>query len=338
VTKAAVKKNDSMADIAAALREAGSILLFPHILMDGDAIGSAAALCLSLRAAGHESWVVIEDQIAANLAFLAHGTCLRVEEAAKRFPHGADLSLCIDCGEESRFPARQELYRAGRRSVCLDHHPTSAGIADLNYIDPAAAATGEIVYDLLTAGGLPLDRTTAGCLFAAIATDTGNFTYSNTTSRSHEITVALMDCGIDVNAICVQLYESIPLAKLRLEAAVFAELELIADGRAAIAAVTREMLQRCGARMEDTDGLVERMRSLRGVQIAVLLKEVDAECIKAAMRAKTHGDVAAIACRHGGGGHVKAAGCTLHDNLAAVRSLLGREVEEALAGAPEDGD
>ncbi|MGI6721831.1 MAG: DHH family phosphoesterase [Anaerovoracaceae bacterium] len=322
-----MRKNNTLREIGDKLLESSSLLIFPHIMMDGDAIGSAVALCLAMRDRGLESWVVIEDKLADNLQFLMKGCCVPLQECSITAP---DISLCIDCGDHSRYPERAELYDSGRIKICIDHHPTSEGIADYNYIDPGAAATGEIVFDLLTECGVDINTEIAECLFAAIATDTGNYMYSNTTRRSHEITMALMDTGIDCSETGVKIYENEPIEKMSLQSRVLSGLELFADGQGVIAEVTQQMLQETGARMEDTEGIVSRLRSLKGVEIAVLVKEVGPGEYKVTMRAKMRGDVAAIAVRHDGGGHVKAAGCTLRGTLEEARAIIMQEVTAAL--------
>ena len=318
---------DTLKTIGEELKKAESILLFPHIMMDGDGLGSALALCESLRKMGKSSFLVIEDKIADNLAFMAKDQVVFYTECEME----PDICLCIDCGEESRFPKRKELFRSGKKLICIDHHPTSEGIAELNYIDPGAAATGEIVFDLIKENEMPLDEYIAGCLFAAIATDTGNFTYSNTTVRSHEITIELMKEGIDHAAICSAIYENESMAKVLLQSKVMLSAERYADDRFVIAEVTQQMLKECGGRMEDTDGIVADLRSLKGVEIAMLVKETADGDIKVNMRAKQKADVAKIAARHGGGGHVKAAGCTISGaDIHEVKETMIKEATEAL--------
>lgn len=309
------------------LEGADRILLMPHIMVDGDGLGSAAALCMALRHLNKTAWIVLEDKVADHLMFLKRDLCVQVEQCPVQQP---DVTLCIDCGEEGRFPKRKELFRRGNVTVCIDHHPTSEGIADLNYIDAGAAATGELIYDLIRTNDWPLDRAEAEGLFAAIATDTGNYMYSNTTRRSHEITCELMDTGLDCNAVSVALYENESIEKMMLQGKMLSTIRRFANGQGVIAMVTQKMLKDTGAGMEDTDGFVSLLRSLKGVEIAILLKEQAENMVKVTMRAKRKGDVAAIASRHGGGGHVKAAGCTIRSNLKDALPLLMREAAAAL--------
>jgi len=321
-----MKKNDSLGKIAEIIGEADSVLIFPHILMDGDAMGSATALCMALRNMGKEAWVLLEDKIADYLAFMDNGCCTHKQDIIA----SPDISLCIDCGETGRFPNRTEAFEKGRTKICIDHHKTSDPFCDYNHIDSSSAATGELVYLLLREMGAEFTAQICESLFAAITTDTGNFQYSNTTIRSHEITVALMKEGVDVNKVSVELYENEKPEKFRLHNMVMDTMEIFAEGKAVIAYVTRDMIKKSKALMEDTEGLVSALRSLRGIQIAMLLKENSDGSYKVTMRAKTQGDVAAIASRYDGGGHTKAAGCTINDSLENAMKIMKREAEKQL--------
>ncbi|MEA4922561.1 MAG: bifunctional oligoribonuclease/PAP phosphatase NrnA [Eubacteriaceae bacterium] len=321
-----MEKNNTLKEIGQELIKADSVLIFPHILMDGDALGSAVAMCIAMRQRGKTAYVVTEDKTADYLKFMTGDHCMPVEKCNLE----PDVSMCIDCGDEGRFPRRAGLFNSGKKTICIDHHSTSEGIADLNYINEKASATGEIVYDLLTENEMEISTEMAECLFAAIATDTGNYMYSNTTRRSHEITMALMDIGVDCNKISVAIYENESVEKMLLQSNVLAGMKRFADGKGVIASVTEEMLKENNALMEDTEGLVGKLRSLKGVEISVLLKENRKKNIKVAMRVKQQGDVAAIAKKYNGGGHVKSAGCTIDDTIENAESLMIKEVTEAL--------
>ncbi|MCB6992597.1 bifunctional oligoribonuclease/PAP phosphatase NrnA [bacterium 210820-DFI.6.37] len=323
-----MKENDSIREIAERLLAAERVLLFPHIQMDGDALGSAAALCGALRSAGKQAAVLVEDPVPEYIQFLDQGYCTEDPEAIP----SPDVCVCVDCGEVSRFPKREKYFFQGKTTICVDHHTTSRPFADYNYIDPKAAATAEIIYRLLTAMELPIDKETGEALFTGICTDTGNFQYSNTTKESHLIAAALYDSGIDHAGIAVKLYQNTSLEKLRITNKILNGLRLFCEGRAAMAWVDQEMLQQTGASMEDTEGSVETLRNIKGVEIAAFLKEKEAGVIKVSMRAKTDGNVAKIAEKFGGGGHVKAAGCTLRTDMETALGQLAEAMEESLRG------
>lgn len=314
--------NDDFKDIGAMIESKNSIYIVPHIMMDGDAMGSAAALCRALRKKKKTAWVLTEDKIPDNLMFLDEG--LTTDDAEKI--ESPDLCVLLDCGEESRYPKRKDAVAKSGKIICLDHHATSKAVFDMNHIDTEAAATGEIVYDLLCEMKVDMDKDIGEAIFAAITTDTGNFQYSNTTRRSHEIVAELYDLGIDHNKVSIEIYQSEPVEKIKLHGMVLGDIKIFGEGKAAIAKVTQDMLRKTGARMEDSEGLVSKLRDIKGVEIAALLKEQPDGEIKVTMRAKEYADVSKIAQKHNGGGHVKAAGCSLNCKTEEAQDIIENEI------------
>ncbi|MCI8610178.1 MAG: bifunctional oligoribonuclease/PAP phosphatase NrnA [Firmicutes bacterium] len=336
-----MKKNNTFQEIAKQLLAAKSVLIYPHVNMDGDAMGSGTAMCRALRSLGKESYVLIEDDIARNLQFLDEGYCTRNQDVMEN----PEVSLCLDCGDMSRFPKRKDKFLEGKVTICIDHHRTSQPFCDFNYIDPGVAATGELIYQLLLAMDAPKDRQTANALFAAISTDTGNFQHSNTTKQSHMIVADLYDWGVEANMVSREIYNRVRLERIRIQNRALQNMEIFAGGQAAMAYVDGRMLLETGAGMDETEGTVDQLKSIDGVEIAVFVKsdwpmdrseEPSApwlalpEKVKISMRAKSWSNVAAIAEKLGGGGHIKAAGCTLNMPLKDALPLIKKEVEDAL--------
>lgn len=319
-------KNNTFAEIGKVLSASDNILIFPHINMDGDALGSSAALCRGLRKLGKNCYVLIEDSIPSNLAFLDRGYCTYDQRVMEK----PDLSICVDCGDTSRFEKRKEKFAEGAVTVCIDHHSTTEEFCDYNYIDPNAAATGELIYHLLCAMGAEIDREMGEALFAAITTDTGNFQYSNTTRESHQIAAALYDAGIDSNKVSIEIYENARMERILIENAALRTMSTVAGGKGAIAYVTQDMLKETGALMEETEEVVQKLRSIGSVEVAVFIKEEADGRIKVSMRSKKYVDVAKIAAELGGGGHVRAAGCTLHCSLTEAFELLKEKITDSL--------
>ena len=244
---------DCVHEAADALRRAESVLIFPHISMDGDALGSSVALCAALRISGKTAHVVIEDDIPETIAFLdSGGYCAR----DLKIVENPDLCVCGDCCEASRFPKRKALFESGRTRMCLDHHESTKPFADYNCVDAAAAATAVIVYKLILALGVIPDKMIGEAIYAGILTDTGRFQYSNTNRETHLIAAALYDCGIDAAGIAIKLYQNVSYEKLLLDSRIMNTMEIFAEGRAVIAYVTRAMFRETGARPEEADGVV----------------------------------------------------------------------------------
>ncbi len=311
-------KKSSLEQIASKLKEAETILLYPHIIMDGDTLGSSIALCKALRKIGKKAYILIEDEIPSSLMFLKKEYCTFDQEVLEE----PDISISVDCSDIERFVRRKKKFLTGKLSICLDHHRTNNYFAEMNYIDEYAAATGEIVYDLIRTMGIAFDVEMAEAIYTAIMTDTGNFQYTNTTRTTHLIAADLFEIGIDLEKIGVEVYQKIRHEKLKIMNEVIQTIEMICEGKADIAYVTREMLENTGALMEETDGIIETLRNIDGVEIAAFLKENKINEIKVGLRAKTYGDVSLIAQTFGGGGHKKAAGCTIYNTLEEAKKQI----------------
>lgn len=321
--------NNTYKEIAQVLESAQRILLYPHVSADGDALGSCAALCRALRMKGKEAFILVEEELPLNLKFMDRGYCTE----DKAILEDVDISFCVDCGDTTRFPERKEKFFEGKKTICIDHHHTTTEFCDYNYVDPDASATGELVFDLLKEMGTPRDIEIGEAIFAAITTDTGNFQYSNTRKKSFEIMAELFDWGVDTNKVSVELYENIRLERKIIESMAFSTMSLLADGKAAVAYVTREMLEQSGALSEETENVIRELRSIAGVEYAAFLKEKAPDTVRLSLRAKTTGDVAVIAEKFGGGGHVKAAGATLNMTIEEAVSAVCRELEKVATEA-----
>lgn len=320
-------KNNSLKEIATMLNEAKSVMLFPHVNLDGDALGSCAALCKALRNAGKETWIMLEDDIPANLRFLDNGYCRRDFDDYK---DDIDVSLCVDCGDTSRFPKRAELFAKGRITACIDHHMTGEFFCDYNYVDHMEAATGQIIFDLLKVMNVEADTEIGEAIFAAITTDTGNFQYSNTQKKSHLIAAELYDWGVDFNKVSVEIYENVRMEKMLLKNKAMETLKIIGGGLGSMVWITQQMLKETGATMDESEGIAQDLRSIAGVEYSAVLKEYEPEVIRVSLRAKRQGDVASIAQNLGGGGHLKAAGCTIRKSLKEAVAMVEKELLSAI--------
>ncbi len=297
------------------------ILLFPHINMDGDALGSCSALCLALRSLGKKAYVMINEPVPKNLDFLECGCCTTDDSVLE----DVQLSLMLDCNGIKRIPGREAAWERGRLKGCIDHHATAS--KDIRYdftrIEPKSAATGEIIYRLIKDLGAEITLEIANCLFAAITTDTGNFQHTNTTSRSHEIAGHLYKVeGFNSKVISALIYDRRSKEALRLESAVLGDLDFYADGKLAVGKVTQDLLSKYGCTMDEAEGIIQRIMSIDGVEAGCLFKE-SSECnVRASLRGRTYANMEKVASRFGGGGHVLASGCTFHTTVAEAEKQL----------------
>lgn len=319
--------NNTYKEIAEVLEKAQKILIYSHVSPDGDALGSSVALCRALRLKGKEAFVLVDEELPINLAFLDKDYCTENFDIIEE----PDLSVCVDCGDFTRFPNRKEKFMQAPVSLCIDHHHTTKQFCDYNYIDPKASASGELIFDLLCAMGIEPDEEIGEAIFAAITTDTGNFQYSNTTRRAFEIMAQLCDWGVDMNKVSVEIYENVRLERKIIESMALSTLQLIGGGKGVVAFVTEKMIADSGAFSEETENVIKMLRSLTGVEYAAFLKEKGPETVRLSLRAKSYGDVAAIAERFDGGGHIKAAGATLSMPIEAAVNAVISELEKTIA-------
>lgn len=313
--------NDTIKSIATIMQDLDGILLFPHVNVDGDAIGSSTALCLALRRLGKKAYIMISEPIPKNLDFLDFG-CVTDDDSVLE---DVQLSLMLDCNGLNRIPGREDAWNRGRLKGCIDHHATTSKDLrfDFKRIEPKSAATGEIIYRLIKDLGVEITLDIANCIFTAITTDTGNFQHTNTTSRSHEIAGHLHKIeGFNSKTISALIYDRKSKEALQLESAVLAGLEFYADGRLAVGKVTQKLLSDFGCTMDEADGIIQRMMSIDGVEGACLFKETDENNSRASLRGRSYVNMAKAASQFGGGGHLLAAGCSFKKSVAEAEKEL----------------
>lgn len=323
-------RNENMQKIADALSDSHTIYIFPHMVADGDAMGSCASLCGLMRKMGKTADIVMEDEIPDNLKFLDKNYVIYADKETE-LPE-RDLCIALDCSNVDRFPKREHIFfGAGKRTACVDHHVTETGFADVNLVDPYAAATCELLYELYDFMDVKLDVEAGEALYTGIVTDTGNFQYTNTTKKTHIIAAELIELGIDKKNINITLYQSQRLQKLKLHSMIMDNMQTFCDGRAAMAYVTLDMYEKAGAKTSESDGINSTLRDIQGVEVAIFLREMSEHEIKVGFRSKNYVDVAEICVKLGGGGHKHAAGCTVLKTMEETLPLIKAEVESVMA-------
>lgn len=308
--------------------EQNDIVFMAHVSPDGDTLGSCLALYLMAQQLGKTAQIVCEEPVPAIYRFLPCAAAVTLPGDARE----AAAAMCVDCADIARTGACAPLYHAAKATFNIDHHGTNNRYADGNFVRHCAA-TGELVYALLRALRLRLTPDIAACLFAAIATDTGNFSYSNTTADTFRITAELLDAGVDLPELNRRLFRTIPYRKTKLLGLAITKIELFCAGRGGIGFLTQEELRACGATGEDAEGIIDSIRDIDSVEIAALLRESTDGRIRVSLRGKSTVNVNDIAVAFGGGGHRFAAGCTLDMPMEMAVARVRAAVETALRGA-----
>ncbi len=328
-----LSRRQSVLEALEALGEAERILLTTHINADGDGAGSEVALAAWLHETGKQARIVNPTPFPEPLGFLVPDRSWVLDsgsEAGREWAARADLAVVLDTGEVPRIGGVSELIEDTPKIV-VDHHPPGpAPLAGVSMRDPAACATGELVFDLMTEAGGPWPPESVRGLYVAILTDTGGFRFGNTSSDAHRIVAFLIEHGAEPEALYRLAYGNAPLRKLRLLHAALGELEMDAEGRLAWMTVPENALDETGATADDMEGLVDYPRDIQGVEVGLLFRETVKGFTKVSFRSNGDVDVNALARRFGGGGHVKASGALVERPIQEVRAEVLEAVREAI--------
>jgi len=313
------------------LRDCSAACIFVHAHPDGDTLGSGFALAHALKAMGKQVCLLCEDPMPAmfdymrdNVEFLAPGDAL---------PFAPDLLVAVDTAAAHLLGEQLQAQYGKRIDLSIDHHLRNEFYAAETLLDSSAAAAAEIISDVIDALGVPMSTQMAACLYSGISTDTGCFRQANTTARSHRCAARYIDLGVETAPLDRAFFETQSKAYLEMERLAFQGLRYFCGGRVALVAVTQEMFRQSGSNEEEYVQLVSRTRQIEGVAVGVTIRERPDGSYKISLRSHPPVDVATVAVRMGGGGHVRAAACTSELPLEETIALLVGHIEEALREA-----
>lgn len=320
-------------EVAEALAPAHRVAITTHVNPDGDGIGSSVALAHLLRAMGKEVSIALPTPLPPRFEFLFRDLpgVNRTPDAV-RVIRQADLIAVLDISDTSRLGNLGPIVTEhGSPVICVDHHVSPGTLPDgPRYVDPGAAATGELIYELAFANGWPVTVPIARALYVALVTDTGGFRFSNTHPRTLRVAADLLETGIDPEEIYLDVYANAPPGRPRLLAETLQTLVVEPEYGLAWVTVPAGAIDRYGVTPDDLDGIVEHPRSIGGIRLALLFRELTQGRVKVSLRSVGNVDVAEFAHRFGGGGHAKAAGVALHGSMAEVQEKILTEARAFL--------
>ena len=311
--------NMTLAETAGKLLRAQNVVLTAHVNPDGDAIGSSLGLMHLLHGLGKEAAVLLDDDVPKAFSILPGYEAIQRPKGER----SADLLVILDTAPD-RIGGVAKCVQADA-CINIDHHRTNAAEGD-TYLAPDRAATAEIVYELASEMKAAFTKDSALCIYTGLATDTGFFRYSNTTARVMRAAAHLMDCGAEPHIVSEAL-EQKPYQMICDTAEALQHIERFADGRAAGIFLDHETTER----MESTEGFIDFVRVIEGVDVAVLLKAKEEKLCRVSMRSKGT-DVSAIAASFDGGGHMRAAGCTLKMGFDEAKKRIMAAIADRLEG------
>ena len=308
----------SVKECADILREKDNILILTHANPDGDTLGSGFALCRALMKIGKICAVINADDIPKKYNYLFDDI---VEIKFK-----PDYVVAVDVATVNLLGGLEEQYKI---DMCIDHHSTNTEYANLLLLEDVPAAC-QIMYEVVLALGVEVDKKIADCLYTGLTTDTGCFRYDSTTAQTYRVAADLIDAGADNGRINRIMFETKSKTYARLERLAIESMRFYEHERVAVITVTQEMFQLTGSNAQETEGLAPLTRQIEGVEIGITIQERPDGTCKASIRTFESVNAAKLAARFGGGGHAQAAGCKFDCDVKEARRLLVDKCREML--------
>ena len=325
------RASDSLKKFCGGLKQAKSFLLASHVNPEGDAVACVLAMDSLLRRLGKKILIACEDPFPERLSVLP----------SKRWNQAKDISpdrhfdalLVCDCPTLERIGKTMEFVHPEMSIFNIDHHMTNHMFGTHNYVQPKAAACGEVVYDIFKYFESPISKAEATYLYVSISTDTGSFKYSNTNVKSHKIASELIQKGLDIEKINDSLYATYSLHKMKLYSRLMDKVRTEHQGDIAWVGMTRRDLEETGATYEDTEGFIDFLKYIREVKYAFFMSEnASPNNVRISFRSKGNHDVSKIAAKFGGGGHQKASGCTIQASMGEAAKKILHEIYKEVDG------
>lgn len=310
-----------LSQVLSQIEQRDRFVLTSHARPDGDAVGSSLGFSQILRSMGKQAEVVLRDGVPRIYHSLPYADKV---VKAERVNGNYQAAIILECDsiQRTRLQGLEDRFL-----INIDHHASARPFAHVNWIDPKAVATAEMIYRLAREAGVQISAEIATCLYTAVLTDTGSFMFAGTNEHTFELARELVLAGADPARCARNIYFGHSTAKMRLLGAALSKLQR--EGPLAWISVSQEQMERCQAREEDCEGLVNYALSIHDVEVAAFFRELPDGRFRVSLRSKGGYDVAAIAQRFGGGGHRCASGCSLDGPLsaaaAAIRTELGIE-------------
>ncbi len=315
-----------LAAVCRIFREKDRFLIACHENPEGDAIGSELALALALRKMGKTATVLNADPVPENLLFLPGSDTVVFREDGAKY----EVAVVVDCSSPERTGRVGPELRKCPVMVNIDHHRSNGDRGALDLVDPEAAATGLLIYRVLTAMGCDIDHDMAMNIYVAVLTDTGSFHYGNSSPEAFQVAGEMVRRGVDPWAVAEQVYETQSAMRLRLLGRVLDSLEIAVAGKVASITTMRADLDEFQSGKDALEGFINYPRSIVGTEVAVSFREENGGVFRVSFRSKGRVDVSVVAAGFGGGGHRNAAGCTVQGTLPEVKRKIFESLEAAL--------
>ena len=311
--------------IAKRLKKAKMIAIFTHLNPDGDALGSSFALKYALESVGKSANIYLEKEMPEKFNFL--GTDVKIADESTKLSE--DVAIVLDCGDYSRLGKCADACRSIDTLFCIDHHKTGDTFGELYYNEPDAAATAQIIYELVNLINKNAPVKAYEAIYTGMSTDTGHFKFSNVSPKTFEIAAKVLERGIDHRKITSIIYDTVKREKMIFLGAATERVKMYMDGRVAVLDCPEEFLSQYGLTYDDVDELPNIPLNLEGVEASILVKDRDEDSKRVSLRTKDAIDVSEVAQKFSGGGHKSAAACILSGNIEEnLNNLINTIIEK----------
>lgn len=314
-----------MTKLETMIDQAGKIVILGHVNPDGDCVGSCLAVYNYIKEWDSSKAVTVRlERLPSKFSYLSGFDAIETEAGEETY----DLCICLDSSDEERLGDFKSCFDRSAKTICIDHHITNRGYAQENVIDGHASSACEVVYGQLDESRI--SKHVAECIYTGIIHDTGVFKYSNTSRKTMEIAGRMMEKGIDFGTIIDGSFYKKTYMQSQILGRALLESITFLDGRCIFSVVRKKDMDFYGVEKSDLDGIVDQLRVIDGIECAIFLYENGIHQFKVSLRSNSIVDVSRIAAYFGGGGHVRAAGCTMSGSVHDVVNNLSAHIAEQL--------
>lgn len=314
-----------MTKLETMIDQAGKIVILGHVNPDGDCVGSCLAVYNYIKEWDSSKAVTVRlERAPSKFSYLSGFDAIETEAGEETY----DLCICLDSSDEERLGDFKSFFDRSAKTICIDHHITNRGYAQENVIDGHASSACEVVYGQLDESRI--SKHVAECIYTGIIHDTGVFKYSNTSRKTMEIAGRMMEKGIDFGTIIDGSFYKKTYMQSQILGRALLESITFLDGRCIFSVVRKKDMDFYGVEKSDLDGIVDQLRVIDGIECAIFLYETGIHQFKVSLRSNSIVDVSRIAAYFGGGGHVRAAGCTMSGSVHDVVNNLSAHIAEQL--------